>query len=33
MNVLLFLLFSLPAVGGYWLMGRVDHFISRIHRL
>ena len=32
MNALILLLIPLPAVGGYWLMGRVDRFIDRIHR-
>ena len=32
MNALILLLIPLPAVGGYWLMGRIDRFISRIHR-
>ena len=32
MKALILLLFPLPAVGGYWLMGRIDRFISRIHR-
>jgi len=32
MSALLLLLIPLPAVGGYWLMGRIDRFINRIHR-
>jgi hypothetical protein len=32
MSALLLLLIPLPAVGGYWLMGRLDRFINRIHR-
>lgn len=32
MNALILLLIPLPTVGGYWLMGRIDRFISRIHR-
>jgi len=32
MKVLLLLLFPLPALGGYWLMGQIDRFIRRIHR-
>ena len=32
MNALILLLIPFPAVGGYWLMGRIDRFIGRIHR-
>ena len=32
MNALILLLIPLPAVGGYWLIGRIDRFIGRIHR-
>jgi len=32
MKALIILLFPLPLVGGYWLMGRIDRFIKRIHR-
>jgi hypothetical protein len=32
MKALILLLIPLPAVGGYWLMGRIDRFIDRIHR-
>jgi len=32
MKTLILLLAPLPAVGGYWLMGRIDRFIDWIHR-
>ena len=32
MKALIILLIPLFAVGGDWLMGRIDRFISRIHR-
>jgi len=32
MNALVLLLVPLPAVGGYWLMGRIDRFIDRIRQ-
>ena len=32
MKALILFLLPLSAVGGYWLMGRIDRFINRIHR-
>ena len=32
MSALIWLLIPLPAIGGYWLMERIDRFINRIHR-